>query len=145
MRKMIIIIVTVFVVASLSTVGLFMLYRVKKLDNGEIAFYKTTQDEHHNWVTKTLVAVSDDRVQIHARIRGKYPPKQFYKYTYRIEEDSFIFNIYYRYMDTKEGRDPVIEIMCDTQNIQKVIFEGESGELEILWDRLDETLGVETW
>ena len=135
MRKVIIILCCSVVVICL--VVLVVLSIVFKVEQPEYASL-------HN------ITVFDDRIRMYAS--GNESVRYVCKYKYRIEGDSLIFKIYCRHALDFIPRIGVsysdigtpMEILCDTREIQKVIYEAKSGELEILWDRSDETVGVKT-
>ena len=151
-KKIIFICLSIFICITLSF-GLFFLFKVRKAEVDSINFWKNSPNGYIN-----LVTVLDDRVRIQVELqnmRYKYPVRQFYKHEHRIDGDSLIFNVYYRYIKAEHGYETeggggdtgikykvFIEIMCDTKDIQKVIFEGKNeGDWEVVWDRSDETGG----
>ena len=144
MKKFIIVSICSAVIACLVlSFSLYFLFRVQIAEADSINFLENSPEGMVN-----LVTVLDDRVQIRVKLQNMknyYPVRQFYNYKCRIDEDSLIFNVYYRNMypiytksEQYTGRisEAIIEIMCDTQDLQKVIFEGKNEvNQEIIWIR----------
>lgn len=99
--------------------GMIFLFKGSKINNSEIAFKNVT--------------ISADNVEIKAFITNS--SKHYLKCEYDLENGTLSFFVYCRYITTEQTGIPTINIPIETESIEKIIFCGNDGNTEIVWER----------